>query len=909
MKKALTYFAIALALISCGRDLSPEDVQEIHFDLGIAVATAPGTKSTVTQDANGSAGETAMGENYIKTVDIFFYQEATQNADPNATPTHHLYRNNANTNNLWTLSDGVSEEFLKDIFGVTGNNELTSGLKCTAYAVVNYSPTSGSSFADNATRTQIRQMVKESTFNTVDSNADGIPQETFVMEGATEIQLTIQNGLKYASGTIPVYRSASKIRLEVTVPDDIVTNGVEDGNGFTWKPLSDRMKVVLVHGVKKGIICAMDDSYTYGFSGSDNYFAEANDPDLWLTYGHRLVANGNKMDSTDPSVKIGTKYEHATPMYSYPTQDWKNTPENETYLTLILPWQREDMTNEFKNTYYQIPIAVNPTDPEYRLKHNRYYRMEVKVGILGSFELEDKVQLYPSTYVILDWSVKKEEQINTTAPVSMSQTAYLAVATHADTLNNVNTHSVEYTSSHTAHATITKIEYLDYSQKTIRLARITSDYPNRISYYTNFTPDGNGSYTVSGSATNTTVNGIYNQYSVSTTENAATSATYVTFTHDIDPDEMFSTVNVFVTVSNGVVEDESIIFTQNPPIRIEAHLSNGYVFVNNNDNSTNRNNIYTQNNADWIGSLSERSSAASLTATGNNTNPNVYAIYISSFSPGSNYIIGDPRVSTPDNNMGHSDNSWSGGTTTYSTTATGNPGEEYGTFYVNYSTWNSNQSVFTRSADQTSSSYSSVVSNWSSYTSEQSAYGPHTDGYCYWRTNQGNWFNPSYVYHRRSYYFTGYRSLTGGLTNYYPTNTTGTENMIAPAILVASSYGKTSYSNMTLERAAMRCALYQEDGYPAGRWRLPTFSEVKFIMELSSSDKIPTLFNLSKGDYLGYWCANGKVVEDNNGNILLQTPGNYSNNNNTAPRCVYDLWYWGEEHSTYATTWHIGDND
>ena len=905
MKKALTYFAIALALISCGRDLSPEDVQEIHFDLGIAVATAPGTKSTVTQDANGSAGETAMGENYIKTVDIFFYQEATQNADPNATPTHHLYRNNANTNNLWTLSDGVSEEFLKDIFGVTGNNELTSGLKCTAYAVVNYSPTSGSSFADNATRTQIRQMVKESTFNTVDSNADGIPQETFVMEGATEIQLTIQNGLKYASGTIPVYRSASKIRLEVTVPDDIVTNGVEDGNGFTWKPLSDRMKVVLVHGVKKGIICAMDDSYTYGFSGSDNYFAEANDPNLWLTYGHRLVATGDKMDSNDPSVKIGTKYEHATPMYSYPTQDWKNTPENETYLTLILPWQREDMTNEFKNTYYQIPIAVNPTDPEYRLKHNRYYRMEVEVGILGSFELEDKVQLYPSTYIVLDWSVKKEEQANTTAPVSMSQTAYLAVAAHADTLNNINSHTVDYASSHTASATITKIEYLDYSQKTIRLARITSDYPNRISYYTNYSPDGNGSYTVSGTPTNTTVNGIYNTYSVRTVENAETGATSVEFSHTIDPATMFSTVNAFVTVSNGVVEDEHIIFTQHPPIRIEAHQSNGNVFVNGTGNASSTSNVYTNAN-DWIGSINARDDAAGLNMSGNNTNPNVYAIYISSFSDGSSYIIGDPRVSTPDNNMGHSDNSWSGGTTTYSTTATGNPGETYGTFYVNYSSYSANTSSITREYT-TNSSYSSATGNWGSYTSEQSAYGPDADGYYYWRTGRGGW--SGYTYHRARYTFTGYKSTSGGLTNYYPTNATGTENMIAPAILIASSYGKTAYSNMTLERAALRCALYQEDGYPAGRWRLPTFSEVKFIMELSTADKIPTLFQMDKPDWVGYWCANGKVVADRNGNILLQTPGNYSDNSNTAPRCVYDLWYWGEDHTDYATTWHLGDND
>ena len=487
----------------------------------------------------------------------------------------------------------------------------------------------------------------------------------------------------------------------------------------------------------------------------------------------------------------------------------------------------------------------------------------------------------------------------------MSQTAYLAVAAHADTLNNINSHTVDYASSHTASATITKIEYLDYSQKTIRLARITSDYPNRISYYTNYSPDGNGSYTVSGTPTNTTVNGIYNTYSVRTVENAETGATSVEFSHTIDPATMFSTVNAFVTVSNGVVEDEHIIFTQHPPIRIEAHQSNGNVFVNGTGNASSTSNVYTNAN-DWIGSINARDDAAGLNMSGNNTNPNVYAIYISSFSDGSSYIIGDPRVSTPDNNMGHSDNSWSGGTTTYSTTATGNPGETYGTFYVNYSSYSANTSSITREYT-TNSSYSSATGNWGSYTSEQSAYGPDADGYYYWRTGRGGW--SGYTYHRARYTFTGYKSTSGGLTNYYPTNATGTENMIAPAILIASSYGKTAYSNMTLERAALRCALYQEDGYPAGRWRLPTFSEVKFIMELSTADKIPTLFQMDKPDWVGYWCANGKVVADRNGNILLQTPGNYSDNSNTAPRCVYDLWYWGEDHTDYATTWHLGDND
>ncbi|MFA6593579.1 MAG: hypothetical protein WCS67_09640, partial [Bacteroidales bacterium] len=59
------------------------------------------------------------------------------------------------------------------------------------------------------------------------------------------------------------------------------------------------------------------------------------------------------------------------------------------------------------------------------------------------------------------------------------------------------------------------------------------------------------------------------------------------------------------------------------------------------------------------------------------------------------------------------------------------------------------------------------------------------------------------------------------LTNYYPSSTESwSENMIAPKYMVASSYGVTS--SISFSSAQKRCASYQEEGYPAGRWRIPT---------------------------------------------------------------------------------------
>lgn len=127
------------------------------------------------------------------------------------------------------------------------------------------------------------------------------------------------------------------------------------------------------------------------------------------------------------------------------------------------------------------------------------------------------------------------------------------------------------------------------------------------------------------------------------------------------------------------------------------------------------------------------------------------------------------------------------------------------------------------------------------------------------------------------------------LSNYYPTiETEDAWNIIAPKFRIASSYGVTnqiSYAN-----AQKRCASYQEDGYPAGRWRFPTQAEIAFIVQLSADGVIPELF--SPGN--DYWCAGGRANPQEGGGVSIsQTTGSGSG----PVRCVYDEWYW--ENSAY----------
>ena len=147
------------------------------------------------------------------------------------------------------------------------------------------------------------------------------------------------------------------------------------------------------------------------------------------------------------------------------------------------------------------------------------------------------------------------------------------------------------------------------------------------------------------------------------------------------------------------------------------------------------------------------------------------------------------------------------------------------------------------------------------------------------------------------YEFSRAVSVQGGqrrLVNYYPTQRTDAyKNMIAPKLRVASSYGVCG-SVISKEDAEYRCASYQEAGYPAGRWRVPTRAEVEFITKLSAQGVIPTLFNVFGGSSTSrYWCATGSVTVNSEGTL------NDASYDNAFVRCVYDEWFW--ENTSHAT--------
>ena len=131
-------------------------------------------------------------------------------------------------------------------------------------------------------------------------------------------------------------------------------------------------------------------------------------------------------------------------------------------------------------------------------------------------------------------------------------------------------------------------------------------------------------------------------------------------------------------------------------------------------------------------------------------------------------------------------------------------------------------------------------------------------------------------------------AIEGGersLTWYYPTEASErTRHMLAPAYRVSTKLSGSEYGGYPMAQAKMRCAAFQENGFPAGRWRLPTEAEIRFISNLSAHGVFEWQFSGV------YWSANGAVnVNVNNKKVEK------SNATTAMLRCVYDSWYWGDD--------------
>ena len=137
------------------------------------------------------------------------------------------------------------------------------------------------------------------------------------------------------------------------------------------------------------------------------------------------------------------------------------------------------------------------------------------------------------------------------------------------------------------------------------------------------------------------------------------------------------------------------------------------------------------------------------------------------------------------------------------------------------------------------------------------------------------------------------------LDEYRPTKT-DREDYLSPKFRISSAYGQLGDNLLTYAQAKKRCAAYQEDGYPAGRWRLATAAELQYIAMLCANGGLPK--SLFGNESYGYWSATVPYILNSSDGTVKATNGS-----SAWLRCVYDDWYWGQDQLTDRTKYMWGD--
>ena len=123
----------------------------------------------------------------------------------------------------------------------------------------------------------------------------------------------------------------------------------------------------------------------------------------------------------------------------------------------------------------------------------------------------------------------------------------------------------------------------------------------------------------------------------------------------------------------------------------------------------------------------------------------------------------------------------------------------------------------------------------------------------------------------------------------------------------SSSDGYSGDFKMDFETARKRAATYQENGYPAGRWRLPTEAELILIAKMQSNSEF---VRRRLGGKLILTPGRHYIVSDNSC-FVYNGPHNFgftgsSGGQKGCCRPVYDLWVWGFDAEADIHKYHVG---
>lgn len=881
--------AALLVFTGCIPALTPDPVRGgAEIVLSVRCDDLPQTKTD-------KDGENRFNENLVKSVDFFFYPG--DNPDPDENAIYHISSQDGDFQVEKTFNLVLKKNYVEQIFKEEYDN------KATIYVLVNFDESFvRDSLGGNTSLHAFARGRLETDFVQTEIN---YIQPCFPMDGKVVVRYEADSSPS-VSGTVVVSRFASKLTMAVHVADTVILQhrtkyDSQAGEYVTdppevWTPVLHTMRVYLVDGTKT-VKLSREGNILPDPSAEDPVDEEAGFP-RYFSYRNTprpYVENDNVTPVVDSVNSGGQKYYETYPMYSYP-REWTNRqwdyssvdytqglPTEQPYLKLEMDWRRENdngYSYDLRKYYYKVFLPI----PDSNFTRNKWYSFLLDVGILGSETDEGQVIVEPSCY-ILDWQ-NKSEIINKTAVISAAR--YLSVDKEWE-LHNVTTLSIPFMSSHDVKIVEGSVSatrpYYGENKTTPRYdttlhARVQYDTQAGVYYleYQNQGSEGNTSYEPSKWFTE--------------------KPNSIEFHHELDNDFINSkgfdyspyTIEFDIVHADLGTNDpryaeylKHVKITQYPAIYIDALLNSdtdvipalknqigytarypeghgespwldqpwGYVYVNGRDEPYTGNtttpdpqafNVNTRlvrwdknekrYSIDPVFSLSEANQKEYQWQTVWYTlgSRDLFNIHVTVLPEGSSFVIGDPRSDVVDNLVYDPEKP-----------AT----EKYNGLYNFKNTGSNPMDVIL--PDRT---------GFAEAPSLDDASHP-------WR--QLKWYYPTEG-ERRTY------------------------DMLAPSYRIASKFGGIEYGgnafigDISKEYAEYRCAAYQEDGFPAGRWRLPTRAEIHFIAQLSAKGAFEHLFTPGSS----YWSAHGAVT--------VFSTGSVGDPNNAASgallRCVYDSWYW-----------------
>ena len=817
-------------------------------------------------------GETQRKENLIvgNKVDVFFFKTDAENAPIRYYALGQVIENGA-------LSIPVVFDDVENIFnGLVPDQSTCNVLVIANYSSGNTTTLENSVYSGCSTRGDILAL----PLNVAHwSNAQ---QASFVMRGSANITLLNPKGSTPAKGNVELKRVASKISFNLTV----ASSTVNEDTGTTWEPNLGSMSIYMVYAMRQAVLGGTPKAVPKGLKDVDYKVVNSEKDVDDATYGNEflyeyearsLVESGQTVERThngEPEecdvyvagfkTNQGTVTDKDTPFYSYPAT-WDYGIATEPYLKLIIPWTTTTVSNGVTTTmtkyyYYKIPFSVNT------LESNNWYRIYIDVQILGG---EQPVPPVASVnYCISDWegevdkTTAQQETIVTVIPATVVAARFLSVPVTEYVLYNTDdleipitsSHAVEvvgfeideenaYTASHNVDAnyvgTNPRIynpffkddEHLNQNNIVICKPDYSTDPAEPVRIPITFGEAASGDYGWSVTAPGTGKEKVVVHHQL----NRNLSGT----DYDVAPYTIRMRIRHTGDYGDSYYTDVTI--EQRPPIIIhpEANAGGesnfGYAFVNGGQNSGT--NGYSAGG--WFSSASFSNTDGSWTCSSQPGNTATY------------YLGSSPSDLSNSNNK------------------------------------NTNMYIIETSVLPTEGSISSYMLGDPRSKDINNLNGTKSSFNTTNLSNAATWTNQVLS-------LKDWDGTDRDLKYYYPVGMDAAfDDVIAPRIRIASSFGSTQY--LSYYDAFRRCASYQESGYPAGRWRVPTKAEIMYIAQLNANGKIPLLLGSDSGQS-AYWCNSGYVVVEKN-----QTPyyvGSKTNSNvdsgHTYVRCMYDDWYWGE---------------